>query len=468
MRAEAITGPQVTVYPPLPGNLYKSQRYTVAVTQNGRSYSSYVYQVNNRGDLSAWTKKQMTEANHWTSFSFAGSVTVKVQLLGGLSVRSAVVRPISRGVTAAVSGNTVSFSIDRPGNFYVEIPGQEKHPLFIFANPPETDVPSRSDPKVVYFGPGLHDVGMKYVEKPLPSGTTVYLAGGAYVKGLFKAQTGADSLTLTFKGRGILSGIDFPHNPDGWSRHLIRVPGSRTGNVRIEGITLTDSPKACIDSSTRTTVDNVKFFGWHHNTDGVSVGGYGSSVSNSFFKVNDDVIKLYDSNMTVTNNTFWMQPTGAAFQLSWDLSRPVTNVRVSGADFIHFDRPAAGTITIYDRYNNAVVSSQNLSGARFGPSIVIENLRFEARPYQLLDLRIKGNRPGLTSGRGSIEGMTLRNWSVGAVPIAESVIDGNGIESGEIKNVIFENIVIGGTRLTGANARTYIVRQNKTSGIVYR
>ena len=52
-----------------------------------------------------------------------------------------------------------------------------KQPLFIFADPPEENAPSAQAPGVLYFGPGVHDVGE--TDGYLSSDTTVYLAGGA-------------------------------------------------------------------------------------------------------------------------------------------------------------------------------------------------------------------------------------------------------------------------------------------------
>ena len=52
-------------------------------------------------------------------------------------------------------------------------------PLLLFANNPEINPPKEGDPGVIYFGPGIH--------KPnriiLKTGQTLYLAGGAVVKG---------------------------------------------------------------------------------------------------------------------------------------------------------------------------------------------------------------------------------------------------------------------------------------------
>ena len=50
----------------------------------------------------------------------------------------------------------------------------------------------------------------------------------------------------------------------------------------------------------------------------------------------------------------------------------------------------------------------------------------------------------------------------------KSLIDGNGSETGAIANLVFEDIVIGSTKLTAENADTFIMRTNKTANFIYR
>ena len=168
-----------------------------------------------------------------------------------------------------MAGNVIEFELSEPMNLFVEIEGEEKHPLFIFVSPLEVDVPDAQDSNVIYFGPGVHDVGRMHTD--LPSGTTVYVAGGAYVKGLFGTQINADP--VHFRGRGIISGIEYEHNPSVWENHMLYIPGSANQkDVYIEGLTFTDGPKTCINTRSGAVIDNVKCFGWKANTDGTNTG----------------------------------------------------------------------------------------------------------------------------------------------------------------------------------------------------
>lgn len=426
-----------TVYPPLPDDLYRSPRYRVTVVDAAGARPSYVYTSVNSVSASVGSRSMMSEANHWTSFDVTGPVRVEVEVLGGGEVAGADIRPASDGVVATTTGGVVAFGVRAGQQLYVDIPGQQRHPLFVFVNGPEVDPPSPGDPGVTYFAPGVHDAGR--VLDSVGAGETIYLAGGAYVRGLYRTVTNADD--ITFRGRGILSGIAYPHQPTEWVDHLIEVPGSAQRNVRISGITLVDPPHTCIITRSPTVIDNVKLLGWHHNTDGITAGA-GSTITRSFLKVNDDGIKLYYPDIAVSDIVMWRQPTGAGFQLSWNLSRDVTGVTVRDVDIVHSDRDAG---TLANNINNALIASSNLAGGTLSGHL-FEDIRIEGRLFQLIALQIQDTRTGFMSGQGTVEGLTLRSVAATERPLVESRANGNGI-SGEIRDLTFDGVVIGGERV---------------------
>jgi hypothetical protein len=161
-------GAEVVTYPG-PAGIEPSDQYAVEVVQGDQAEASFVYITHAR-----W-RSNRSKTTSWTTFSCAGRATVKVtKLQGGFS--TCRILPSSYGIRPRIDGNSIAFELDRPRKVSVEFDDDTTHPMLVFANPLECDVPQQGDSGVMYFGPGVHDVGEAL---DIPSDTTVYLAGGA-------------------------------------------------------------------------------------------------------------------------------------------------------------------------------------------------------------------------------------------------------------------------------------------------
>src|SRR5260370_29502468 len=109
-------------------------------------------------------------------------------------------------MTPLVRENTITFSLLQPRNLSVEVNGDIFHNLQLFANSIEPTRPNPNDPNVIYYGPGVHQVG----RVAIPSGKTVYLAGGSLVEGALLVNN-AENIRIL--GRGILSQPSGPVSP---------------------------------------------------------------------------------------------------------------------------------------------------------------------------------------------------------------------------------------------------------------
>ncbi|MEI8204398.1 MAG: hypothetical protein WCH34_15355 [Bacteroidota bacterium] len=463
-------------YPALPDNLNMSERYQVSVkmTSDNVLKSSYVYKdINNDPRwLTNWPYDEvyMTKENHFTSFSFSGQIVVQVTMPLRTTISTVTVRPLAKNVRATIIGNVITIPISSTGNYYLEVDGEPKFPLFIFANPVETNVPSANDPNVIYYGPGIYDVGYDGgVMQNIPVGKTVYLAGGAYVKGRFKTTGVAGTTTL--RGRGILAGTQIP----GYSTYKGMIDAN-SGSVNVEGITILDSPQGyqgIVAYGSNSIVKNVKFVAWAMESDAGQLGTY-STVQDCFFKIGDDILKVNQVGQIFKDNVVWQQMAGSVIQLGWNSTEQGINASVYGLDVIGCDRGAKNTS---DGTVQAIVNLKNSSGATY-TGVTIENVRIEKRPYMLFGVDIKQtdpnwvNRPEFNVGLGSINGMTFRNITSSIIPTRTSYFNGNGIvnatSSGDIKNVTFENLLVGGTLVTASNASSYITLMGNTNYFNYR
>jgi len=465
---------ELKVYPALPGNQYISDRYEVKISKDGGSQSSYVYKDPNNDSrwLTKWPTQEvfLTLENHFTTFSFSGEVIVQVKLPLRTNISSVVIRPLSKKLKATINGNIISIPLKGPANFFVEIDGEKRHPLFIFANPPEVNVPSPDDPNVIYFGPGIHDIGLTGgPAQNIAAGKTVYLAGGAYVKGILKIAGGEE--TTTIRGRGILSGIDIP----GYSA-FNGIIESKNGTVGLEGIIILDLPQGYMDVIARgngSIVNNVKMLSWAMES-GVGSLGPNSLISDCFFKINDDVLTPIQSGMLFRDNIVWQQMCGSVIMLGWNSTKPVTGATISGLDIIGCD---VGGVTNPNGSVLAIINLRNSNGANY-KGMIIENIRIEKKPFMLMGIAIKQTDPGWTDnpkynkGLGSVDGIIFRNISIPAAPVKLSIFNGNGNitpeSTGDIKNITFENVTIAGTPLTEQNSSNYIIRLGNTFNFNYK
>lgn len=254
-----------------------------AVTVDGQPVFTHQARVSARPINQVWPGYQrpleQTEIASFASWDMSGPVEVVV--VSARPIHDARVRPGSRGLRPVVDGNTLRFTLDRPGAITVEINGMRRA-LHLFANPPETDIPDPKDPNVRYFGPGIHCPGVIRVT----SGQTVYLDGGAVVYGAIVAENAGD---IAIRGRGILDGSKFSR---GAVRALINTLTCE--RVTLEGITLRDPcgwtlvPVKC----RQVHIRNIKLIGlWRYNADGIDfVNCQDCSVEDTFVRSYDDCI----------------------------------------------------------------------------------------------------------------------------------------------------------------------------------
>lgn len=478
LNALAAVGDVLVTYPGLPNDQYKSDRYVVEVSQaDGVVQRSYTYLGLQPADISPTADyaiaKYYTKTNHFTTFSASGAVTVKVTLPNRTTpITKAFVRPLAKGITPVVSGNTVTFTMNGPANVFLDIPDEVKQPLFVFNNPVEQNVPLPTDPNVYYFGPGVYDIGTSgSIYQRLPAGSTVYLAGGAYVRGSFQRDNNTYSSTtyggnLTVRGRGILSQIGYLRYPAATAVPLIY---SKYGSVQAEGIIMTDMTGFAVESyygkSTQySVVDNLKIFGWYAHADGPHVGPYGI-VKNCFLKTGDDNLFAFFNNQQVIDNTVWQQQS-AVIQLSWNLVNDTNNMTIRGLDVIGSDmsvwHPGPGY------FNTALIAMHNLEGARY-TGLTIQDVRVETPLLQVFAIQTMqnwDNKPQL-AGRGFVDGVVFKNIDIAKMPNYPGIFNGNGVSTGAITNVTFDNVSIGGTKLTAGNSASFFSMLGSTSGFVY-
>lgn len=374
-----VLNAQLSVYPSLPSDRNKSQKYSVRIAEideNGSLLSEYLSTYTMqflRSEASGANNTDILSDNHWTTFSFSPAaqsslVKLEITMLEG-SVSKIQLLPSTNVVSSEIVDGKAFLTLKSDKYVTAIINDDIKQPLFVFCDPKETNVPDptasnvynvsgttlenplRTDQiptgkSIVYFGPGIHYIYSK--TDPVSSnggglvltdnngnrmnGNTVsqiYIAGGAMVVGAIRAPKVSN---LIVNGRGIIAGQveDIPYCEQGNNYLTDRIYNSAitmadynsktNRNQFVDGITVILPLKYCIQVGAYATVRNTKCFAYHQTTDGIGAEA-NAKIYNNFIKTNDDMMKIYNDNMEVRNTYFWHQNNGACFQFGWNESQ---------------------------------------------------------------------------------------------------------------------------------------------------
>lgn len=362
-------------------------------------------------------------------FDFAGEVEVSVTYNKG-TIETARVRPLSYAITPVIDGNTLTFRLTQPRNLSVEVNGDIFHNLHLFANPLRANPPREGDKDVIWFGPGVHEVPGKVLR--VPSGKTVFLAGGALLRGQLLIENAENVKVL---GSGII---------DQTVKQGVRIANSR--NVEINGVFCSQCFTGGSENVTIRNVKSISYFGWG---DGMNVISSNHVLIDGVFNRNsDDCTTVYgtrlgftggSSDVTMQNSTLWAD---VAHPILIGTHGNTPNPEVlENLNYINLD--------ILD-HKEAQLDYQGCLSLNAGDSNLIRNVRFENiriedfRQGQLVNLRVFYNSKYCTSPGRGIENVLFKDITYTGSHAELSVIAGYDAER-KVKNVVFENLVINGT-----------------------
>jgi hypothetical protein len=359
---------------------------------------------------------------------FSGEVEVAVSVQKQ-AINNVRIRPLSLDVKHTQEGNTVYFNLSQPCNISVEINGDIFHNLHLFANPTETFKPNQSDPNLIYFASGIHQIpgGKLYI----PAGKTVYLAGGAVLMGQLLVDSVHD---VKIMGRGVI---------DPSVKMGVHIANSK--RVLVEGICVTQCATGGSDSVTIKNVKSISYYGWG---DGMNVFASNNVLFDGVFCRNsDDCTTVYATrkgftggckNITIQNATLWADVAHPIFiGLHGNPPQPDTieNITYRNIDILdqkEMQLDYQGCMAINAGDNNLV------------RNVLFENIRVEdIRQGQLINMRVSFNKKYCTAPGQGIENVTFRNISYNGTRAGTSIIVGYD-STRTIRNIQFENLKING------------------------
>ena len=375
----------------------------------------------------------------FANFDTDGRITVRIK--SPRSLQNTVVRP-KHSVESVehVDDHTLAITIDGPRKFSVE-PDGKKGPLLLFANPLEDKPPKQGDPNVVYFGPGTHNAG----KISLSSNQTLYLAGGAVVKGGILAE--GDNIRIT--GRGILDGSDWE-----WRKGPTPMVVSLQGNhLEVSGITIrgashwTIVPRNCRD----VVVRGVKICGSRvQNDDGINpCNSQDVLITDCFIRSDDDCVAMKGldesatagnvERVTVENCVLWCDR-ARIFLLGHESRAPfMRQIKLRNLDIIHFTMTAFLFEPGEDmRLEDVTVENVRLHG---------EGQRELARLKPVVNQYMRRKVPGF------VRNVRFENVSVDGAP-GEYLFQIEGADpQHNVQDVVLQNVKVNGQLLSETPAR---------------
>lgn len=424
-----IVGADVVTYPAPPGETLAKD---YEVHADGKKVDVYT----------ARTLDPPFAGKHWdyggpyafANFDTSGPVTVRIT--SKRSLARTVVRPQSPGVRLEiVDEHTLNLALDGPRKLSIE-PDGKKGPLLLFANPIERDAPKPSDPGVIYFGPGVHRAG----RIDAAGGQTVYLAGGAVVKGAIAAH----GSKIRIAGRGILDGSDYE-----WRKGPVGVTIAITGDhVTVEGITIRGSSHWTIvpRESRHVTVRNVKLCNSRvQNDDGINpCNSQDVLITDCFIRSDDDCVALKGLSLASANNnveritvehcTLWCDRARIFLLGHESRAACMRDVRLRDLDIIHFSM----TAFLFEPGEDMRLES-----------VTVENVRIHGEGQaELLRLKPVVNQYMRKKVPGFIRDVQFKNVALTGRPGAYRVELAGADAEHDVRGVVLENVSILGQRLS--------------------
>lgn len=478
-----------TVVYPGPDGEPRSEKYTVTVAgQDVFGYTGRAYTAKNfTGRFCGLPTTPVT----FGYFDTDEEVEVSVRV-AGVDVKSATVRPLSRGIKATVVDGEIRFKVREQCQLTIEPNGITDHVLHLFVNGLETEVPDPNDENVLYFPPGIHEV--ETID--LKDNQTLYIAGGAVVYSVVGENETKirdehrraprlgpivlerydhsikvhDAKNVKILGRGIFCQGRLDQHPDDPKRFSRKSPihVARSKDVVIDGIILRDATcwNVSLYRSQNLLVNNIKEISAGYNSDGINtISSQDVVIRGCFMRQRDDavVIKAMDSgnldlfladpeslkelpggevrNVLVENCTIWSD-WGYSFGVTYEIRKPVSDVVFRNNDVVHATTTKQGVLGV-------LVSDQETVS-----NVLFEDIRVERSLKPLISLDIFQTKWSVSDVMGSIRNVVFRDITLVEHDQMVTVNNQAGPEDGSvISHIVFDNVVLNGKKLTEGDAR---------------
>lgn len=478
------------VYPAVPG-MDASEHYEVrvrSVSADSKWQNAFAFQTSCKKiekGTDAYFEHLAGWSHTYVNFETKGAVEIEISRVNGEPIRTAAVHPRRKASACSIVGGNAIVRLDQACLVAVDIDSQMDaqdtgkdykgppiHTISIFANPPLENKPKPNDPGVftvkpgdtppadgkwhtLYFLPGVHDVGLEF---PLIAERNYYIPGNAMVYGTFSNRKWADGHHIRIFGHGTLSGARLKHpnyvtpkisEKDHGLYRPIEVIG--TTDTRVEGITIADSATHSLmlvspyKEGHPNKVQWTKIFTWRANGDGINPFG-NTLIEDCFLRTQDD--SLYVSGLGIRRCVLWNDANGSSFVLSALPNLNDGKLIVEDCDVIY-------SRAMWHHWSGGrVFNMRGEGGGVAGKGVIFRNINVEdPRPtLQQFFICMKMLEPYSKElqmrKEGDLSGLIFQNISIAAPSVLGEPQLLWGQVNARIQNLTFDNLTLGGKRIT--------------------
>ncbi len=409
-----------------------------------------------------------TKEHHVCTFGADGPVSVEVVPMD-VNAESVEVLPLSKNYSHSISNNSLKLILSPGDRVAVEFNGREERDLFIFVNPIDENKPDENDPNVIYCKAGTITTPNGALD--LSSGKTLYLEGGAILKGVLTAgNASAFTENVTIAGGGII---------DSRGVNARGIQFRKIKNLTIQDVTILNDINwtTFISESQNVNITNYKIVAVENpeNATGCEndaldiLGCQDVYVKGCFGYAHDDVFCIkahkWDFKGTTKNVVFddciaWNYLSGNSFVIGAETNEPISDVTYKNSYSIH----SAGR-PLEKEFFRGALSIHHCAGGHIS-NILFENIILEdCKEYGIyLDIRETAYQigQGVTWTPGTMDGVRLKNIQILKNPPLGNVLYGYDNNEHKIKNLVFENVTQQGKEINASNIKNYFSLMQNT------
>jgi len=450
--APPLTGKAPEVYPGPGGNAYRSDLYTVEVRDGSAWKTSYTYKVARLSLCHGWHRGNHPSVN-FTTFGVSDAVCVRIAKLAG-PIGAVEISPKAKAIAVDIRDGKATFLLGPNDKAWVTIDHDDAHPLFIFADPPKPAIPAHAE----HFGPGVHAIGQLHAAS---SGRTIYLDGGAWVKGNIDIRGKSN---VTIMGPGVLSGElwtgeAMAGKPFAEVRKHMMILGdpedTQVSGNRLEGVTIVNSPSYNTFYGLQQICGAKLISPWVGSTDGFYLSPNPHEtvfVDQCFAFVGDDVFfprDNYRGNM-VFRNSFVSSSNNNIFCMSYWANSLAHDYTVLARNI---DIKVCPENAVFQCVIDGHTSDVGVKNHTYEDIRIEGDLNLNCRLFWIENRQYPWEDDG-SPCNGNSYNMRFRNVRVGGRQNMISVLKGKDAGNGHC-DYQFENLTIGGVTVTEANKSVY-------------